>query len=244
MTAGQPVAPPRTLAIAGGLVPRIEALIGRNSLHGDPAFYDPASFAWTHKLEAAFPAIRAELDALLGSGAAIPGFEEISHDQTKLTDDKRWQTYFFLGYGLPFEENIAACPQTWAALQNVPGLVTAFFSILAPGKQIPLHRGPYKGVLRYHLGVVVPEGETIDITVDGETRGWAEGKSLIFDDTYYHSARNLTDRPRVVLFVDFERPLKRPLSWVNKGVLKIIARSGFVQEAKVNYDNWRRSNAG
>ena len=30
------------------------------------------------------------------------------------------------------------------------------FSILAPGKRIPPHDGPYKGVLRYHLGLDGP----------------------------------------------------------------------------------------
>jgi aspartyl/asparaginyl beta-hydroxylase (cupin superfamily) len=34
---------------------------------------------------------------------------------------------------------------------------TAFFSILAPGKHLPAHRGPYKGVMRYHLGLLIPE---------------------------------------------------------------------------------------
>ncbi|MDE1468597.1 aspartyl/asparaginyl beta-hydroxylase domain-containing protein [Aurantiacibacter sp. D1-12] len=238
----EPVAPPRTLSIAGGLVPKVERLIAKSSVHGDPAFYDPTLFEWTAKLESAHPAIRAELDALLLSRQPIPGFEEISHDQTKLTDDKRWQTYFLLGYGVPFEDNITACPQTWAALQYVPGLVTAFFSILAPGKSIPLHRGPYKGVLRYHLGMKVPPRGDIDITVGNETRGWEDGKSLVFDDTYLHKARNLSGEERVVLFVDFERPLRAPLSWINRGVLKLIARSGFVQEAKSNYEEWRRAN--
>ena len=31
------------------------------------------------------------------------------------------------------------------------------FSILEPGKRIPLHTGPYNGVLRLHLGLVVPD---------------------------------------------------------------------------------------
>ena len=33
----------------------------------------------------------------------------------------------------------------------------AFFSILAPGKHIPEHRGSLKGVIRYHLALKVPE---------------------------------------------------------------------------------------
>jgi beta-hydroxylase len=34
---------------------------------------------------------------------------------------------------------------------------TAVYSILRPGKHLPLHRGPYKGVLRLHLALRIPE---------------------------------------------------------------------------------------
>ena len=71
---------------------------------------------------------------------------------------------------------------------------TAFFSILAPGKHLPPHRGPYKGVMRYHLGLLIPEpAEQCGIRVDTETRHWAEGESMIFDDTFEHEAWNDTD---------------------------------------------------
>ena len=45
-------------------------------------------------------------------------------------------------------------------------MMTAFFSILAPGKHIPPHRGPYKGLLRYHLGLQVHDvaGHQVDAT--------------------------------------------------------------------------------
>ena len=47
------------------------------------------------------------------------------------------------------------------------------FSILAPGKHIPPHDGPYKGVLRYHLGLVVPDApvERLGIRVGGRDAG-------------------------------------------------------------------------
>jgi len=41
------------------------------------------------------------------------------------------------------------------------------------------------------------------LQVDGETRHWANGAALIFDDRLPHAAKNLTDRARVVLLVDF-----------------------------------------
>ena len=68
------------------------------------------------------------------------------------------------------------------------------FSILSPHKRIPPHVGPYKGVLRYHLALKVPEpADQCGITVHGVTRHWEEGKSLVFDDVWEHSAWNETD---------------------------------------------------
>ncbi len=113
---------------------------------------------------------------------------------------------------------------------------------MEPGKRLPPHRGPYKGVLRYHLGVIIPEDtESCGLEVAGERRHWLEGHSLIFDDTFIHCAWNDSAEPRVVLFVDFARPLRFPANLVNRAILRLIARSGYVQEAKLNYRQWRET---
>jgi len=235
---------PRTLSLAGGLVPAVERLVGRLSRVGDKPFFAAESFAWVRAIEAFYPAIRGEVLDLIGRDTPIPGFEQISTDQTKLSSDRRWKTFFFLGYGERFEDNIARCPATWAALQRIPGLTTAFFSVLEPGKRLPPHRGPYKGVLRYHLGILIPErAEACGIEVAGERRGWRAGHSLIFDDTFIHSAWNDSAERRIVLFVDFARPLRFPANLLNRAILKLIARSGYVQEAKLNYRQWKAAQA-
>ena len=49
---------------------------------------------------------------------------------------------------------------------------------LSPRKHILDHRGPYKGVLRYHLGLIVPEdAESCRIRVGEDIRHWEEGES-------------------------------------------------------------------
>jgi beta-hydroxylase len=76
-------------------------------------------------------------------------------------------------------------------LQKVPGLKTAMFSILEPGKHIPPHRDPYDGVLRFHLGLIVPEPrDTLAIRVADQVLHWEEGKALVFDDHFEHEAWN------------------------------------------------------
>ena len=103
------------------------------------------------------------------------------------------------------------CPQTAALMREIPGMTTAMISILSPRKHILDHRGPYKGVLRYHLGLIVPEdAEACRIRVGEDIRHWQEGKSMVFDDTFNHEVWNDTDETRVVLFVDVLRPLPVP----------------------------------
>jgi aspartyl/asparaginyl beta-hydroxylase (cupin superfamily) len=204
-----------------------ENLIGRTR-DGQRAFFDAAAFPWVSKVEAGWKEIRGELDTLLENRAGIPNFQDISEDQKVLTQGDDWKTFFLYAYGHRAPKNCARCPQTDRLLRLIPGMKTAMFSILAPRKHLPEHRGPHKGVLRYHLGLIVPEPDRCRIRVKDETRHWEEGKSLIFDDSHPHEAWNDSDRHRVVLFVDFVRPLPFPLSIYNRLVIERIARTPFI----------------
>ena len=135
----------------------LDGYFGRRSLVGDHTFFAPGDFAWVQDLEAGAPTIRAELDEVLRYQDDLPNFQDISTDQYQLTDDDRWKTFFFYGYGFTAGHNVDRCPETARLLRQIPGMTTAMFSIFAPHKRIPPHGGPYKGVLRYHLALVVPE---------------------------------------------------------------------------------------
>ena len=217
--------------------------MGRASLVGDRPIHDPARhpghFAWTRRLEDHWRTIRAELDDILKHRDQLPNFQDISKDQRHLTDDDDWKTFFLYGFGHKAEANCTRCPKTTRLVESVPGMKTAFFSILAPGKHIPEHRGPYKGVLRYHLGLKVPQQkEQCRIRVADEVRHWEEGEGLIFDDTYRHEVWNDTDEERAILFMDVERPLIFPMSAINKAVIALVGLSSFVQDAKKNQEKW------
>ena len=215
-------------------------LISRYSLVGDTAFFEVEQFSWATQLEENWHIIRQELDYILQQTNNLPNFQDISPDQgMNISKDNLWKTYFLYGYGIKFDDTCQRCPETTAIIEKIPGLKTAFFSILLPGKHIPEHRGPYKGVIRYHLGVKIPQPqEKCRIRVDNETRHWEEGKSLIFDDSRPHEAWNETNDIRVVLFLDIVRPLKFPLSIINNILIKLIALSPFVQDANTNQKKW------
>jgi beta-hydroxylase len=221
---------------------KIERLIGQASTVGEATFFDAGDFPWARRLEAGFPEIRAELDRVLEDREDLPNFQDISVDQASITTDDKWKTFFLYGYGFKSEANCARCPQTARLCREIPGMKTAFFSILSPHKHIEEHRGPYKGVLRYHLGLRIPAPrEGCRIRVEKDVRSWTEGGSLIFDDTYEHEAWNDTDGVRVVLFVDFVRPLRFPASLINWLVLQAIAVSPFIGDAKRRHNDWEKS---
>ena len=146
----------------------------------------------------------------------LPGFHELSTDVSVISQDRGWKTFFLCGYGFRSANNIELCPETWRICQNIPGLITVMFSILEPGKHLPPHRGPYNGVLRLHLGLIVPEPrDQLGIRVENDVYRWQEGEAVIFDDAYEHEAWNRTPHTRVVLFVDFRKPLRFPANFFN-----------------------------
>ena len=227
--------------VGARLLQLLERLIVRASVVPTTPFLDPSNLPWTGFLEDNWKTIRRELDEVLTYREQLPNFQDISTDQASITDDDRWKTFFFYGYGFKSETNCARCPETTRLLEQVPGMTTAFFSILSPHKHIPDHRGPYKGVLRYHLAVMVPEPrEACRIRVDHEYAHWEEGKSLLFDDSYEHEAWNDSDGIRVVLFMDVLRPLKPPVRQLNNFVIKAISRSPYVGDAKRRHLNWEQ----
>jgi ornithine lipid ester-linked acyl 2-hydroxylase len=230
-----------TIAVGERVLAPIESFIGRRSLVGDQAFFPAELFPWIQHIEQNVAVIREELERILSDREALPNFQDISKDQIEITDDDRWKTFFLYGYGFKADIGVELCPRTAALMQEIPGMTTAMFSILSPRKHILAHRGPYKGVLRYHLGLVIPrEKEACKIRVDDQTRHWEQGASLVFDDTFDHEVWNDTDETRVVLFVDLLRPLPFPDDLINKAIIKLIAISPFVQDAKRNQRAWER----
>ncbi len=230
-----------TIAVGERILAPIERFIGRQSLVGDETFFENDRFPWIAEIEANWMTIRDEMAQLLEDREALPNFQDISKDQIEITDDDDWKTFFLYGFGFQAKLGVEMCPQTAALMQRIPGMKTAMFSILSPHKHILDHRGPYKGVLRYHLGLIVPhDAEACRIRVGEDVRYWQEGQSMVFDDTYNHEVWNDTDETRVVLFVDVLRPLPFPWSQINRAIVAAIRYSPFVLDAKRNQQAWER----
>jgi len=218
MRAAMPKEPSRQLVKS--LLRPYHALLLRFARDGDRAFFEPGSFAWIAEIERDWRTIRDEADAVVKDPERLPQLLDVEPGQDDIADE-RWKSFVLLLYGREIPENTRRCPGTTALLRRVPEVTTAMFSVLEPGSRVPPHHGPFKGVLRHHLGLRVPQGARSGIRVDGELREWVEGSSLVFDDTFEHEVWNESDEPRVVLFVDFLRPLRWPLSALNRLLMEM-----------------------
>lgn len=215
--------------------------LSKQSTIPDEPVLDNDLFPWARELQAEWPAIREELDQLMQQRDRLPDFQEISPDQYRISPDSQWKTFMFYGFGERVDFGCSMCPRTAQALDRIPNLTTAFFSILAPGKHVPRHRGVTKGLVRAHLGLRVPgEADKCLMEVGGQPCVWREGELFFFDDTYPHEVWNNTDEPRAVLLLDVERPMRLPGRLVSRSMLWVLRRTGYFKDAMRNQRAWEK----
>lgn len=230
---------PLTVRLGKKLRPVVNAIVARGSRVGERAIHDPADFPWVHVLLGEWRNIAHEAATVYTHPDAVPPLNAISPDHARIANDDRWRSFFLVGYGQSIEENRRRCPATSRLIDAVPGLNSAFFSILAPGAHIPRHKGVTKGLLTCHIGLKVPiPRELCRMWVAGETALWENGEALVFDDTYSHEVWNETDEVRIVLLLQFRRPMARAAGWVADLFLGMIRRSAFVRDARRNLSLW------
>ena len=117
----------------------------------------------------------------------------------------KWDVYGIYGVdGKIIPKNASECPKTAAAVESIPGMKTAGFSMLAAGCTIKPHVGYTDAVLRSHLGLIIPRGDCA-LKVGDTIHRWQPGKVFVFNDREQHEAWNRTDGSRYVLLVDFTK---------------------------------------
>ena len=167
--------------------------------------------------------IRDEVLALHAAGGigVADGRNDLGFNSFFKTGCKR---FYLKWYGESLPSARAHCPRTLALLDQAPSVKAAMFALLAPGGRLPMHRDPFAGSLRYHLGLVTPNSDDCRIWIDGREYAWRDGEHVLFDETYIHTAENRTGQPRIILFCDVERPLKTPVvRAINRGFARWVA---------------------
>ena len=213
----------------------------RHSLVDTSPFLQSGQFAWVTELESQWESIKIELDKILEKPEEIPAFHQLSPDQKRISQGDNWKTFPFYVFGIRLEENALLCPQTIKAIEKLPGLQNAWFSILSPGYHIPPHRGPTRAVIRCHLGLVVPKDEDhCWLRVSDQIRSWQPGKCILFDDTYEHEVHNQTHESRVVLFLDVDRPSDWIGRLFNRLIILLVRSSSYVRDPIKNLRDWNQ----
>ena len=129
-----------------------------------------------------------------------------------------WNVVLLRCYGADSESVLSHFPTTAQLLDQVGSEVDiqyAMISILEPGKSLEPHRGHYRGVLRYLLGLSIPPHSTNDLQLrvwpdseleELEITTYSNGSDVIFDDVNLHQVYNHINQTRIALFIDFVRP--------------------------------------
>jgi len=192
-------------------------------------------------LEAGYADVRSECEQLLAFRPRLTDMAALGGQYTERGIHTIQWKVFMLKSGSFIEENCALAPKTAALLRPIGSVYNAFFSILEPRQYVSPHWGYYKGFVRYHLGVVIPDDNAdrrcwLRVNPDpadnarkdkamierGPKYHWRNGRGVVFDDTYLHDAANESDQVRVVLWLDVARKLPRMLAAYNRALLSVM----------------------
>jgi aspartate beta-hydroxylase len=126
----------------------------------------------------------------------------------------RWDQFHIHLSGEEVGETARLCPTTAAAVRALGKQVRVgrcYFSAMGPKAVVHRHCGPHNARLRFHLGLIAPDGA--ELAVHDLKYRWRAGEGFLFDDSYWHEARNDADTDRVVLILDFIHPDLSPVEW-------------------------------
>lgn len=187
-------------------------------------FVDVARFPELKPLQDNWQAIRDEAEKLFDDGhiRAAAKYNDLGFNSFFR---RGWKRFYLKWYDAPIGSARALCPRTVALVQSIPTVNGAMFALLPAGSDLGRHRDPFAGSLRYHLGLATPNSDACRIVVDGQSYAWRDGEAVMFDETYLHWAENRTDRDRLILFCDVERPLSRRWAarlnhWIERTIVR------------------------
>ncbi len=221
----------------------VNPYIKRYSKIEDAAVFNRSDFPWIDALEAEWEAIRDEALTVLRNREAIPPLAEISPDHKGLDNLDKWRSFFLWGYGY-----FASTQSVNVALVHLQRLrmflVCGQRCILFTRQEwrSPPHKGVTAGMCVFHMGLKVPrDTDNCAIRVDDQIVHWRDGEAFVFDDTRQHETWNRTDDERVILLIQFDRPVRFPGNIVAVLFFRAIRRSSFVGTARRRLGNWEET---
>ncbi len=163
-----------------------------------PPFYNPAEFSWVKEVEKYGTEIAMEL-------AVYGHFNAMNAPHVK--GENGWKGLYLINFSWRKHATCKQFPNTMKALQAVPHLTFAAFSLLEPGSSLEPHWGDTNTVIRCAMGIEVPESAPVcALKVGNEVKSWEEGKLIMFSECHLHSAWNYSNKRRIVFSFDTLRP--------------------------------------
>ncbi|MGC9665989.1 aspartyl/asparaginyl beta-hydroxylase domain-containing protein [Planosporangium sp. 12N6] len=227
----------KSISVDHAVIRSIANRVFLKSCGGDrrPRFASPHDlFPEVRALEANFDQLKAEVQALLKK-RELGRYEDIDPVRAaQISND--WRLYYAYMLGVSNEQAREDVPTLLEFAEKTPGVVSAMVSVLEPGVQLDAHAGPYAGILRYHLCIQTAAVKPPSIRVDREFYTWKAGESIVLDDTFEHEVRNDSDEPRVIIIIDFRRPMGAFADGLNRYCLRAKRKVSGHYIAKANGD--------
>lgn len=190
-----------------------------------PPVYPKEEIPSITMIEKSYDVILAELQSVLSN----PTLREQAFRKRRYAKSPNWKQIELMIYGLRYPKKMDLFPKTMEVLNKIEGVSTIYFSFLSPHSDIQSHNGDTDAFYRIHLGVNVPDTyPTCGMKVGGQPLSWENGKCFAFNDIYFHSSWNHSERERVVLIIDVIRPeFQKQHLKINAGVIAtlILSRS-------------------
>jgi aspartate beta-hydroxylase len=189
----------------------IVRIIYDGRIDGPPVLDMDAYFPRGAEFARCWQLIRDEALQLTARLQRVPRFHDIMREQISISanDGRDWRMFVLKAYGAEVPKNMAACPTLARLVDAAPEVLSASISFLAPGKYVPAHRGPFRGVLRFYLGLSVPVADdgrpAAVLRIAGTEYRIGDGDCMLWDDTFPHEVRNDSDQVRSVLLLDVWR---------------------------------------
>lgn len=164
-----------------------------------PTYFNIEEIEWIQLFKLNWELIRDEiLSNILPDNFPIPNL-----NPNLVNDAKSWRNICFYNYTWKKNDNIHKFPITSTLLNKIPNLTYASMNILEPNTEIKPHRGDTNTTIRYHLGILIPEGlPKCGIKVNNIDKDWTEGDFIAFSDAHLHSTWNYTTNYRIIFVID------------------------------------------
>jgi hypothetical protein len=166
---------------------------------------------------------------------ALPIDDYVSRDHNKETGEG-WKFVPLKIEGKMTEIGKLHCPKL-SSLVDIPIIRNVTVSILDGKRHIPIHRGYFKGYIRYLFCVIEPKTNHSFIYINKDKYIFKENEGILWDDIFPHEVYNMADEPRVCIFIDVLRKLdNKVLDFLFKNLIKLTKYSKEVSRMNATYE--------